>query len=262
MHGISPISRSLTSTQAQVSAKISEALPDLPTALSDLISEMAVPDFSIATRELELNERGDIIQNEKNQRIVEHIELALTSSSDECHPTYKAQIFVTGSESNQSSRKIKPYLVQIILGLQDSGAQINLDDVELVGLNLERDKPINLSGLSARRASFISVNMQGLRLDRADLTGATFTDTNLKWAHLKNAVITDAVFSSVSFDATLANDITANQSGILKCCEYDSHYGVMDDRNTLYIDSWMFGNNVSAAPDTKKFTLTSKRITS
>jgi len=247
MIGTFPINHTLTPRQQQISAQISQALSDMPTTLSDLISEMATPDFSIATLELELDDQGKIIPNEHNQRIVDHIELALTSPSDECHPAYKAQIFVTASEPKKSTRIVRPYLFEIIDRLHKDGRRINLDDVELVNLVIDHRKQCDLTGISAKRASFLSIRMSGVTLNDADLTGATFTDTAMSYSTLNQADISGAVFSNSSFFMVGCAVLTGNQHGIKKCQLWKG--GVCD------VDLDLTGEGITAKPDMEKFTL-------
>ena len=258
MIGLSP-RITLTALQTQTSTEITEAVPALPSTVADLISQMAVPDFSSAALELEFSSEGTIIENQRNQQIMASIELALTSPSTECDPAIKAAIFTNAWEKDQiytSDRRIlKPYLVDLIHGLHRMGWQLNLDDVELSNLNLSGPRHFDLNGMSARRATFCNVNLNYAKLEGVDFTGAKFTHTDIERARLSKAIITDATFKEVYFHHTWADEMTGNQSGII-----DIHaiqptlIGLYNERIQSDIVH-LQGQAVTATPDRTPFTL-------
>ena len=262
MHGITPINHSLTLLQRQTSAKISDAMPAFPTAVSDLISEMAVPDFSLALQALELDRAGEAVQNEKNQKIISMIELALTSPSSECDPLIKAAVFKNASENLPPfPQRMNPYLATIINGLKRKGQQIILDDVVLRDLNLSWIQPIDFGGMSAKRAVFENVSMNYLQLERADFTGAHFFRTSLECALLNKANIVNARFSQVSFRNTQVCELTANQSTIFKLCSGREQMTILDEARMVRLaSSYLKGINIFAIPDSEKFTLPAQKI--
>lgn len=217
MHGISPKDNSLTLRQIKASAEVAKVVPELPTTLCDLISQMAVTDFSLATRMLELGQDGRLIQNQSNQQIINTIEAALSSSSLECDPSIKAQIFLTAYQSYQTGRSTMPYLEPIINAMKKKGLQIILDDVEFKNLDMRHIGGLELSGMSAQRTVFRNVKTWKLIMDHADFTGARFIDTTLEYVNLSNAIITDATFLNVTFCGNEACELTFNQSAIYKC---------------------------------------------
>lgn len=253
MHGFSPRDFSLTARQLQTSAAVSIALPELPTSLSDLVSQMAVPDFSPATQMLELSSDGVILQNHSNLQIISSIELALTASSSDCDPAIKATIFVNASKESRTGIKIVPYLAQIINTLKLKGLQIILDDVVLNNMDMNLATDMDLSGMSARGTTFDKIDMPCLKMDSVDFTGARFIDTSLRWANISKSIITDAWFFNVEFHGTEASELTGNQSGIFDCGSTDRNMLVQDDVTYQFDDVILHGENVNAFPDMKSF---------
>ena len=254
MHGISPRNNSLTALQMQASTKIAEAVTELPTAVTDLISEMALPDFSKATQAPELTLLDELVHNETNRQIAYLIELALTSSSSECDPKFKAQLFDIGSKPGQNGRILKPYLCMIINNLNDKGQQLNLDGVELNNLNLKDSWLVKLGGMSAQKTTFTNMNMWNVGLENADFTGARFINTNLGHAKLNKANITDATFSNVEFRATEAAGLIGNQSSIVK--HFVPCPGLLNvNGEVCQSDKTCLSGVVNSEPDREKFIL-------
>jgi len=236
MFGLSPRPHSLTSLQFQVSEKINEAVPALPTTVSDLISEMAVPDFLSAQQKPELDQDGQLIQSPTNQRIVASIELALTSPSTECDPVIKEAIFDNANNRSRFSPTLLPYLVKIINGLTKSGHKINLDRVVLENSYLVLNG-LDLTGLIARRCIFRDITFRKVNFASANLIGAKFIRCDLREVNLRQANITDGMISMGSAWDTDITGITGNQSAIF-------HAG-----------SVLAGSFYSADPDRSIFTL-------
>lgn len=255
MHGISPRCNSLTPMQLQASTEITKAVEELPTTVADLISEMALPDFSKATQAPELTLLDQLVRNETNREIAFYIELALTSPSSECDPKFKAHLFDIGSKAGDNGRTVKPYLIEIINGLKDKGLQLILDDVELNDLNLKDSWFVKLGGMSAQRATFSNMNMWNVELENVDLTGAKLINTDLGRAKLNNATITNATFSNVTCRATEASGLVGNQSAILKrLVSYPDLLNV--DGEVCQADkTFLSGEITTATPDREKFTL-------
>ncbi len=262
MHGLSPINHSLTLLQRQTSAQISDTLQDFPTTVSDLISQMAVPDYSLALQPLELNKAGEIVKNEKNQEIVAMIELVLTSSSSECDPKIKAAVLMNATVQNLPLRPaLQPHMATIIRGLQYKKQQIILDDVVIKDLDMSTAVPIDFSGMSAKRATFDNVNMNHLKMDHADFTGAHFFGTSLEAAQLNNANCVDARFTNVSFRNTQACELTGNQSVLFKSCSSKLELTITDDQQMVRRSSSLLsGRNLVAIPDSENFTLPAQKI--
>jgi len=271
MQGLSPRPYSMTLQQTQTSTAVTEAVQELPTTVADLISQMAVPDFSLAAQTLELDKYGEVIQNQGNLDILAAIESALTSPSSECDPKIKSQIFTNATKTHGVlsfvygqyciTGMLRSYLTQILNALTKNGLQINLDDVVLTNLDLSHiEDRIDLRGMSARQAQFSNINMRFLKLDGADFTGATFTDINLSHANLSNADITGATFSNVQFGRTLACAMTGNQTAIkgISAVENDFAY-LIDDSVSRTASTYLNGMFLSAAPDTDKFTFAAQK---
>lgn len=266
MQGLSPRLYSLTARQIETSKQISDALPDLPITLSDLISEMAAPDYSLASQALELDTEGEVIQNPQNLNIIAHIELALTATSSECDPVIKSAIFQNANEPvyfGSTFGRVRPYLINIFHELKSRNQQINLDDVVVKDTILFSSKGINLGGMSARRARFENINMDSLDLSNADFTDAVFVDVSLRDANLSHVHIIDASFFHVYFGDTLANGLTGNQSAIFSAVRSDSSAHSLEQlpagdsvfRFARFVPG---GSGVTAVPDRTAFTIPKK----
>lgn len=270
MLGLSPRPYTLTQQQAQTSQAVTAAVPDLPTTVIDLISQMAVPDFSLAEQTLELSEDGELIQHQRNRDILATIEAALTSPSSECDPKTKARIFTNATKTHgvlgfmygeyHITGMLRPYLVALLNRLTAAGLQINLDRVALnnLDLSLHADQ-LNLTGMSARGTQFSNISMRHLKLDGVDFTGATFTDTNLSQASLCRARITGATFSNVQFSRTLACELSGDQYGIYQLSSIDSEFSYLAEQRVSTEKTYLYGAFVTAAPDSDSFTLAAQR---
>jgi hypothetical protein len=270
MHGISPKNYSLTSRQREASAEVAKVLPELPTTLCDLISQLAMPDFSLACQTLELNEDGELIKNQRNLAISAMIELALTASSSDCGPLIKAQIFINATEfigiyiqdDEQYGGLLRNYLALIMNELKERGEYINLDDVVLSDLDLSSTAVrVDLCGMSAKRATFNKINMKYLKLIEADLSGAQFIDTSLEQADISNAIVTGATFTNVSFKNTVVCELTGNQSTIYEAIATSSEFTILHGVMIVQAErTYLNGGHVTAAPDSDHFTLPAKKI--
>lgn len=270
MIGFSPRPYTLIPQHIQTSAEVAAAVPDLPTTVIDLISQMAVPDFSLAEQTLELSEDGELIQHQRNLDILATIEAALTSPSSECDPTVKARIFTNATKTHgvlsfmygqyHITGMLRPYLVELLNRLTTARLQINLDRVALnnLELSLHADQ-LNLTGMSARGAQFSNINMRYLKLDGVDFTGATFTDTNLSQASLCKARITGATFSNVQFSRTLACELCGDQHGIYQLSSIGSEFSYLAEQRIATEKAYLYGAFVTAAPDSDSFTLAAQR---
>lgn len=265
MIGLSPRVASLTPRQRQTSAAVSEVVPEFPATVSDLISQMAMPDFSLATQKLELDTNDRVFSTQSNQQIIDNIELALTSPSSECEPGIKAAIFFNATDFFQSRgyyrHLLKPYLVQIFDNLHDKACQINLDWVVLTDLNLSCPRHINLKGISAKGATFHNIAMDSLNMEGGDFTGAKFIDISLARANLGQAIFTDASLSNIWFEITTASELVGNQSGMLQ--RRDSYWQqTILNKVTVQVETTcLAGRLVTATPDMKTFTLPVPNLT-
>ena len=255
MQGLSPRPHSLSPQQIQISNTIAETVTELPTTVTDLISEMAVPDFSIATIAPELTLCGTVMQTERNRQIVLHIDMALTAPSSECDPRIKAQIFDTAAQPGSTGRTIKPYLIELINKFQEKGLQLNLDDVELNRFNFVTEYASFFNDMSAQRATFANLAMRRVNLRNADLTGAKFFNSDLSHANFSKANITNATFSNVTFQSTEACELIGNQSTLANI--YESHPVLMSVNGEVCTADRTFltGYVESAVPDRETFTL-------
>lgn len=251
MQGVSPVNKSLTSIQAQRSTAISEALPDFPSALSDLISQMATPNFDLAKQPLELNLAGQVVQNQSNQAIIACIELALTSPSSDCDPAIKAAIFVNATEQEPDSPTLKPYLIEILEGLTAKGQKINLDRVVLKDLAITANRTIDLTGMSARGATFNNVRFYIVKMNQSDLSEAIFINTRLLWADLSEADMTDATLTNVKFYSTEACALTCNQLAVFKCARSHEELETWARGHFKICRTFLYGENVTALPDSE-----------
>jgi len=257
MHGLSPRDISLTQRQLAVSLKITETLPEMPTTVADLISQMAVADFSAASLPLELNQFGRVLQNQRNLDIISCIKSALTAPSCECDPAIKSAIFANANDPDgyphvANFGKIKPYLIQILGELTDSHQQIILDDVTIRDMDMVGVKGLDLSGMSAKRALFCNVNMDHVIMNHADLTDAQFNSASLEHADFSRANITNVIFSEVYFRNTGASALTGNQSAIVQCTVIETDLSSLTGPTSM---TCLKGNDITAIPDIEPFTL-------
>jgi len=155
----------------------------IPTVLTDMISDYAQFDYSIALERPDTNKLGLLSRTQKNERIMEAIYKALSSA--ECDPRIKHKIFALGSLNDSPTRYA---LEQVVSRLQADRIQINLDNTDLSGCNLSQ---FDLSGMTAKGASFALTSMIFTLLVGADLTGATFFETYICRAELIDATLKD-----------------------------------------------------------------------
>jgi len=265
MIGLSTRIETLTSRQRQISDEIAQVVPELPTVLSDLISQLAVPDFSLATQKLELDNDDRVFRTHNNQQIIDIIEIALTSPSSECEPGIKAQIFLNATDLFQSRGYcrylLKPYLVQIFDNLQDKALQINLDGVVLTDLNLSAPRHINFKGVSAKGATFHNVSMDNLNMEGGDFTGAKFIDVCMARATLSQAIFIDATWSNIWFEITTASELVSNQSGILQRRGSYWQQTILSTVTVQAETACLAGRLNKAMPDMKTFTLPVPNLT-
>jgi len=256
---------SLTQRQIQASAELSKVVPEFPLVVSDLISQMAIPDFSLATRQLELDSNDHAIANEANQQIINNIEFALTSPSTECEPHIKEKIFFNATDFVHSlgyyRYLLKPYLVQIVDDLQTREQQINLDSVALTDLNLCSPTHINLKGVSAKGASFHNIAMDSLNMECGDFTGARFVNVCLARANLAQAIFTDATLLNIWFEITAASELISNQSGMVQRRDSYWQQTILNTVTVQVETSCLAGRLVTAMPDMKAFTFPLPKLT-
>jgi len=257
MHGISPRNYSLTPQQQKTSAEISREIPELPVVLSELISEMAVPDFEMAMEKLELNKNGEAIPTQRTLQIIACIERALTAPSSECDPKIKATVFHNAGVESSDKNRMERYLIQIINGLKSKGRQIILDDIELDNVNFSM-QGIDFSGISARRAVFASVSMKSLNLEAADFTDASFTECPMVWTNLNNVNFTNARFSMVYFHEAEAHGLIGNQLDVFKQVETRKQDSEQDGTAPVGNIIFLGGLVESAIADAETFTLPTK----
>jgi len=260
MNGLSPRIYGLTAQQAQASNEIATAVPELPTSVSDLISQMAYADYTLPAQPLQLDDAGAVIDNQRNQEIIAAIEAALTSPSTNYTPHIKGQIFSNATLAVTAARDptcdtLRSYLPQLINRLSQRGQSVNLDDVVLNNLDLGEDG-VDLTGMSARRAVFNNVNMQLFKMADADLTGSRFIDGSLAHADMRNANITDATFSNVFFMNTMVDGLTGNQSAIFQAGTPLSASAVHE---SVRQREFLHGTFFSVIPDRDKFTFIATR---
>ena len=264
MQGLSPVNRALTPLQRQTSVTLSDTVPDFPTAVADLISQFAMPDYSEALQPLELDQYGEILLNERNQQIINMIELALTAPSSECDPKIKVAVLQLAHVNvAQEPVRLRNYIANIINGLARRGQPIILDDVVLKGLTMKAfGVPINLSGMSAKRARFENMDMSYLKMELADFSDAQFFDTNLEAAIVNKATITNARFSNVYFRHTEACELIGNQSVIFKSCSVRNECTILDEVEAVReASAYLYGRQIFAIPDSEHFVLPAKKVT-
>ena len=258
MHGISPRNYSLTPLQQKTSAEISQTIPDFPITLTDLISEMAIPGFQLATEAVELDKYGAAIENERNKEILACIESALTTPSSECAPSIKTKAFSQATTVVDGRVNLQPYMVKLIQKISDQRMRLNLDGVTIKGLRFDHQRESDFTGLSARGATFDQINLAHLRFEGADFTGAKFINTSLQRACLDKATITDAIFSKAWFHCTSACELTGNQSGIVKASHGQSRQHPCDYEVTIF-STELSSDFMDATPDQELFTLPARK---
>jgi len=256
MQGVLPVNKSLTSIQAQRSTAISEALPEFPTALSDLISQMATPNFDLAKQPVELNPAGQVIQTQRNQEIIACIESALTSPSSDCDPAIKAAVFVNATAQVQGNPTLQPYLLAILEGLTAKGQKINLDRVVLKDLAITRNRSIDLTGMSARGATFSNVRFYIVKMNQSNFSEALFINSRLEWADLSEADITGARFDNVKFYSTEASGLWCNQTAVSKCARTHKELETWGRGHFEINRTFLYGDKVSGTPDADRIPLT------
>jgi len=255
MHSVSPVNKSLTRIEARLSTEISQALPSFPTSLSDLISQMATSSFELARQPLELDVRGDVVQNQHNQEITACIESALTSPSSVCDPAIKTAIFINATMHTPMSPILRPYLIAILEGLTARQQQINLDQIMLRSVTIKRNPCIDLTGISARGATFSDVTFGAIKMVRADFTHAHFFNTSMEYTDISEADITDATLTNVRFYSTEACGLCGNQMAVFRCARTNTEVETWGRGHFNVKRSFLFGSEVTGTPGAERMTL-------
>lgn len=148
MHGFSPRDYSLTARQIQISTEVLRSVPELPVPLTDLISQMAMPDFSLACQALDrsylarimnkLKERGECIN--LDDVVLNVLDLSSTA----------VRIDLCGMSAKRATFN-----------------KINMKYLKLI----EAD----LSG-----AQFIDTSLEQADISKANVTGATFENVKIQ----------------------------------------------------------------------------------
>ena len=259
MIGLSPRISTLTEHQRSTSAAVAQAVPDLPTSVTDLISELAAPDYSLALQPVAVNDDGRIVLNPENFAVIAMIELALNAPSSECDPAIKARIFSNACEKYQQHNGMSRYLCRILNAMKDKGLQVILDDVVLTGFEMGQEASIDLSGMSAQRAIFDGMELENLKMEGADFTGAKFISTKLERVDISKADITGATFSKVQFLKTEVSALRCNQSGILKNTTTGKTM-TLDDIDVAPDIAILNAENLTTGPDMEDFTFPAKNV--
>jgi len=152
----------------------------LPTCVTDLIADYAAPDYSIALEKYDLDETYQVASTARNKEIGKMVGLAITSP--DCDPKIKSHIFFNFTRNPNVRHELK----KIVMEIQAQPVQINLNNVNLSGLNLIH---LNLSKMTARGASFVRTNLNKVDLSEADLTGATFNRSDMCLTKLTGAIL-------------------------------------------------------------------------
>ena len=200
----------------------------MPTCVTDLITDYAATDYSIALKEYDLSADGVIPNTARNRQINEMIALAITSP--DCDPKIKSTIM-----AKALSRSAFPYgarraeLCKIIQQVQSRQIQINLDNVDLSGLDLGG---LNLRNITARGASFVSTLLNRTNLSGADLTAAVFSKSALR-PDMTGAILRNTkLFRTRIIRADLSHaDLRGATFNSVIFSGLDFHSALIDDRN-------------------------------
>ncbi len=261
MIGMSPRVSTLTPQQKATSAAVAQSVSQLPTSVTDLISELAVPDFSLATQPVEISDDGRVVLAPRNLEIIAMIELALNAPSSECDPAIKVEIFEKALlTTHHFGNVMQTYLGKILNAMKDKGLQVILDDVELRGIDMGQTGAIDLGGMSAQRATFHGMVLEHLKMDGADFTGAKFISTSLKRCDMSKANISAATFVEVQFQETAVSELRGNQSVILKSSTTSRKAMLVDEAAVEVDDVVLNTTSLTASPDMEDFTLSAKNI--
>jgi len=153
----------------------------MPTTLVDMIADYAYSDYAAALERYDVHKKNhEIISTDKNKRINEAIQHALTSF--DCDPRIKTKIFSATIGNNLRRGE----LVNVIAQIQASGVQIVLDNTDLSGCDLSR---FDLRGMSAQGASFVATRMAQTALKGANLTCATFFCADISHTQLHDTIL-------------------------------------------------------------------------
>ena len=174
----------------RTSLAISEAVPEFPGIVAELIGQYACEDSVWAEQPLKVDFRT-VIDSEENQTIKSAIKRALASS--DCSPKIKRFIFknvmdfneniknITGSELNLTDREklgensYIQVINELLTEMRCAKHPIILDNTDFSGINLTH---LDLTGASAVSARFGSMGMEYLVWKGGDFSGAQFNDVN------------------------------------------------------------------------------------
>ncbi len=198
----------------RTSLAVSEAVPELPGIVAELISQYACEDSVWAEQPLKTDFRT-VIDNEENQTIRSAIKRAL--ASPDCDPKIKRSVFknmmdftenlknITYSEFNLTDREklgengYIQVINELLTEMRTEISQIILDGADFSGVNLSH---LNLTGASAVSTRFSSMKMEYLVWKCGDFSGAQFNDVNILQCRFKDSIFNKSIFRSACFYLT------------------------------------------------------------
>lgn len=128
-----------------LSQKISDSVDAMPKVISDLISDFATLDLSLAIRIIRLDKAGAPIDDEENKLTIAAQKEVLISPC--CDPNLKFKILEHIAGNPQQINVFN----KICAGILDSGYKANIDNLNLDRLRL---KNLNWSAISSRNVHF------------------------------------------------------------------------------------------------------------
>jgi hypothetical protein len=109
----------------------------------------------------------------------------------------------TQSSSSPIETDVLAAVTVLLRNVTEPDTPLNLSDVSLPGINLDRPKlsTVNLHGANLSGAWLVSADLSKAILDNANLSSATIPDANLSGAFLRNASLSKADLSEVVFSS-------------------------------------------------------------
>ncbi len=182
--------------------------PIVCTDVRNLItSYMAEPSAVLVSTPLDSDTEG-VLDNDKNRVILEDIELALESADFD--PAAKRAIF-TNALSHGYAAKIN----EVMNAIRSNGGQINLDNVDLSGLNLSDFDLEGISAVNANLSDSTVTKLNGAILVNTKIVRTCLAGANLNGATVSNICVSSSNLNNASMLGTIFNDFNIYKSHVV-----------------------------------------------
>jgi uncharacterized protein YjbI with pentapeptide repeats len=165
------------------------------------------------------NEKGEVLDNEKNRILLAAFDTALSSPGFD--PFAIRALFTHASDHNYADK-----INAVMDAIRQRGDRVMLDSVDLSYLDLI---DFHFEGASAKNANFTKGGVKFL--SGADLSGANFSSTVMNEAQLEGATLVGSKFYSSSLNSANFNKANLSQVRMTSVCMGNvSAFGTTFDR--------------------------------